>query len=102
MPFHVLPGKISEVEDQLESLKQMISEAGGRQIRILRTHFASDGAPDVVLEQEVEDLADLEEQIKAVTARPEFQTWSGEMSSLLVRPPKREAYSVKTLDEPRH
>ena len=95
MPFHVLPGKTSEVEEHLVSLKRMIAEAGGRQVRILRTHFASDGAPDVVLEQEVQDLAELESQIKAVTARPEFQAWSGEMSSLLIRPPKREAYSVK-------
>jgi hypothetical protein len=72
----------------------MIDEAGGQRCRILRTHFASDGAPDVILEQEADDLSALESQIKKVTDRPEFQTWSREMSSMLLRPPKREAYLV--------
>jgi hypothetical protein len=94
MPFHVAPGKTTEVEERLKKLKQMIDESGGKSCRILRTHFASDGAPDVILEQEVDDLAALESQIKQVTAKQEFQDWSREMSSLLVRPPKREAYLV--------
>ena len=95
MPFHVAPGKTTEVEERLQALKQMIDEAGGQHCRILRTHFASDGAPDVVLEQEAEDLGELEMQIRTVTGKPEFQTWSREMSSLLARAPKREAYLVK-------
>lgn len=94
MPFHVAPGKTSEVEERLLVLKQMIDEAGGQGCRILRTHFASDGAPDVVLEQEAEDLAALESQIRKVTDKAEFQEWSRAMSQLLVRPPKREAYLV--------
>ena len=94
MPFHVAPGKTSEVEQRLKTLKQMIDEAGGRHCRILRAHFASDGTPDVVLEQEVDDLATLDAQIKRVTGRPDFQEWSREMSPLLIRPPKREAYLV--------
>jgi hypothetical protein len=96
MPFHVAPGKTTEVEERLQTLKQMIDEAGGQRCRILRTHFASDGAPDVVLEQEAEDLGALEAQISSVTGRPEFQAWSREMSGLLARAPKREAYLVKT------
>ena len=95
MPFHVEPGKTAEVEERLQVLKQMIDDAGGQRCRILRTHFASDGAPDVVLEQEAEDLAVLESQIQKVTDRPEFQTWSKEMSPLLARAPKREAYIVR-------
>jgi hypothetical protein len=63
----------------------------GRVCRILRSHFGSDGAPDVVFEQEV---AELETQIAAVTSRPEFQQWSQGMSPLLSRTPKREAYFV--------
>ena len=94
MPFHVAPGKTSEVEQRLKTLKQMIDEAGGQHCRILRAHFASDGTPDVVLEQEVDDLSTLEAQIQRVTQRPEFQEWSREMSPLLIRPPKREAYIV--------
>jgi hypothetical protein len=98
MPFHVAPGKTTEVEQRLRSLKDMIDEAGGQHCRILRAHFASDGAPDVVLEQEADDLAALESQIKKVTEKPEFQQWSQEMSSLLIRPPKREAYLVDGLN----
>ena len=94
LPFHVVPGKTSEVEQRLQTLKGMIDAAGGSRCRILRSHFASDGAPDVVLEQEANDLADLERQIDSVTSRPEFQDWSREMSPLLVRSPKREAYLV--------
>jgi hypothetical protein len=94
LPFYVVPGKTSEVEQRLETLRSMIRDAGGQNCRILRTHFASDGAPDVVLEQEVEDLAALESQIRTVTDNPSFQEWSRGMSPLLVRTPKREAFHV--------
>ena len=97
LPFHVIPGRTAEVEQRLHTLKNMIDEAGGQHCRILRSHFASDGAPDVVLEQEASDLGDLERQIGLVTERPEFQAWSREMSPLLVRAPKREAYKVNGL-----
>lgn len=92
LPFHVIPGKTNEVETQLATLRQWVTEAGGKNCRILRTHFASDGAPDVVLEQEADDLATLEKQISAVTAKPEFQQWSQTMSTYLTRAPKREAF----------
>ena len=94
LPFHVVPGQTTEVVNRLHSLESMIAEAGGGNCRILRSHFGSDGAPDVVFEQEVADLAELEKQIEAVTARGEFQEWSKAMSPLLARPPKREAYLV--------
>jgi hypothetical protein len=94
LPFHVIPGKTTEVEHQLGTLKAMILQAGGQRCRILRSHFASDGAPDVILEQDADDLATLEDQIKQVTASPEFQEWSRNMSTFLVRTPKREAYLV--------
>jgi hypothetical protein len=94
LPFHVVPGQTTEVVSRLQQLETMISNAGGTRCRILRSHFGSDGAPDVVFEQEVADLAELESQIAAVTSRPEFQQWSQGMSPLLSRTPKREAYFV--------
>jgi hypothetical protein len=65
---------------------------GGGRPRILRNHFASLGAPDVVFEQEAPDLEALETQISQVTARAEFQQWSQQMSELLAQSPKREVY----------
>jgi hypothetical protein len=94
LPFHVVPGQTSEVVSRLHQLESMIEAAGGNNCRILRSHFASDGAPDVVFEQEVVSLGDLEKQIKSVTASAEFQSWSKSMSPLLARTPKREAYLV--------
>ena len=94
LPFHVLPGKTSEVIERLKTLQGMIRKAGGTDCRILRAHYGSDDGPDVVLEQTVGDLAELESQIKAVTSSDEFQRWSQEMSPLLSRTPKREAYLV--------
>jgi len=94
LPFHVVPGQTSEVVNRLHQLEAMIAAAGGNNCRVLRSHFGSDGAPDVVFEQEVSSLDELEKQIAAVTASAEFQSWSKEMSPLLVRTPKREAYLV--------
>jgi hypothetical protein len=94
LPFHALPGKTKEVEHRLTELRSMIIEAGGERCRILRPHFASDGAPDLILEQEVDSLTTLESQISAVTANPEFQVWTTGMSPLLVRSPKREILLV--------
>jgi len=94
LPFHVVPGQTSEVVSRLHQLEAMIESAGGNHCRILRSHFGSDGAPDVVFEQEVSDLSELERQIETVTASAEFQSWSRGMSPLLTRTPKREAYLV--------
>ena len=94
LPFHVIPGQTSEVISRLHELEAMIAAAGGNNCRILRSHFASDGAPDVVFEQEVPSLDELEKQIETVTASADFQSWSKAMSPLLSRTPKREAYLV--------
>jgi hypothetical protein len=50
--------------------------------------------PTSCLSKKLKDLAALEWQIKKVTGLPEFQEWSRDMSALLARPPKREAYLV--------
>jgi hypothetical protein len=94
LPFHVVPGKTNEVEKRLETLKRLILQAGGQRCRILRAHFGSDGQPDVILEQDAEDLAQLEEQIGKVTADAQFQEWSRGMSELLTHTPRREIFLV--------
>ena len=92
LTFHTLPGKTHEVEHALHTLVTMVGQVGGRRPRILRNHFASLGAPDVVFEQEAPDLETLESQINHVTERAEFQQWSQQMSGLLAQSPKREVY----------
>jgi len=82
------------VEEELKKLLDMIVKAGGTKARVLRTHFASLGAPDVVFEQEAQDLATLESQLKNVTDSPEFQQWTKQMSALLLQSPKREVYLI--------
>jgi hypothetical protein len=52
------------------------------------------GAPDLLFEQEVEDPAALESQIKSVTARQEFQQWSQRVAGLLEQSSKRELFKV--------
>ena len=94
LTFHCQPGKTGEVQEQLKKLLALAAQAGAGRPRILRSHFASLGAPDVVFEQEAPDLATLEEQIKKVTDTQEFQQWTGHMSSLLSESPKREIYLV--------
>jgi hypothetical protein len=81
-----------EVEQELQKLRAMVHQAGGVRPRILRNHFASLGAPDIVFEQEAPDLGTLETQIKQVTGQEEFQRWSAHMSGLLAQSPKREVY----------
>jgi hypothetical protein len=61
---------------------------------VLRAHFASLGAPDLIFEQEAADLADLEHQLKGVTDNQDFQDWSKRVSALLAQSPKREIYLV--------
>jgi len=94
LTFHTTPGKTHEVEQELQRLLTMVGQVGGGRPRVLRNHFASLGAPDVVFEQEAPDLATLETQITRVTERAEFQRWSGHMSELLAQSPKREVYLV--------
>ena len=94
LTFHSIPGKTGEVEKELKKLRDMVVHAGGSRPRILHTHFASLGAPDVVFEQEVPDLATLETQMTQLTRSPDFLQWSGRMSGLLSQSPKREVYLV--------
>jgi hypothetical protein len=94
LTFHTQPGKTGEVEQELRKLVAMIGEVGGLRPRVLRNHFASLGAPDVVLEQEASALETLETQIKQVTENPAFQQWTGHISGLLAQSPKREVYLI--------
>ena len=72
LSFHTLPGKTDEVEGKLMKLLKWVEEAGGSKPRIMRTHFGSIGAPDLLFEQEAEDLGALETQIQKVTANGGF------------------------------
>jgi hypothetical protein len=94
LTFHTQPGKTADVEQELHKLMAMVSKVGGLRPRVLRNHFASLGAPDVVFEQEALDLETLETQIKQVTERSDFQGWTQQMSGLLAQSPKREIYLV--------
>jgi len=94
LAFHSLPGKTHELEQGLQQLRDMVVKAGGAKPRVLRTHFASLGAPDIVFEQEAPDLAALESQIKQVTDTPEFRQWTQQISGLLAQSSKREVYQL--------
>ncbi len=94
LAFHTIPGKTSEVEQQLQQLRELVLKAGGSRPRIIRAHFASLGAPDVVFEQDVQDLAAFESQLSQVTESEEFRRWSQQMGSLLTQSPKREVYQI--------
>jgi hypothetical protein len=94
LTFHTLPGKTGEVEQALQTLVAMVSQVGGVRPRVLRNHFASLGAPDVVFEQEAQDMETLERQIRQVTEDAVFQQWTGHMSGLLAESPKREVYHI--------
>jgi len=94
LTFHTLPGKTHDVEQELHKLRDLVAKVGGIRPRILRNHFASLGAPDIVFEQESPALETLERQIKAVTDSTDFQQWTGQMSGLLAQSPKREMYLV--------
>jgi hypothetical protein len=94
LTFHTQPGKTQLVEHELQELMAMVNEVGGLRPRVLRNHFASLGAPDVVFEQEAPDLETLETQIKQVAENVAFQQWTGYMSGLLAQSPKREVYLI--------
>jgi hypothetical protein len=72
----------------------MAAKAGGKNCKIIRTHFASPGTPDVIFEQEATDLTSLENQINKVMEASDFQKWSEQTSRLLEHSPKREVYLV--------
>ena len=92
LAFYTVPGKTGEVEQALGRLRELVEGAGGGRPRVLRTHYASLGAPDLVFEQEAADLAALEGQIGRVTEGADFQAWSQEVSTMLAQSPKREVY----------
>lgn len=96
LTFHTLPGHTGDVEEQLKSLQQMVARAGGEHPRVLRSHFASLGAPDIVFEQDAPDLATLERQIEQVADSDEFHRWTEGVSPLLAESPKREIYDVRS------
>jgi hypothetical protein len=63
LTFTTLPGHTREVEEKLRQLRDLVSQAGGQHVRVLRSHFASLGAPDLVFEHEVPDLATLKARL---------------------------------------
>ena len=94
LAFYTIPGRTGDVEQALARLRDMVEAAGGGRPRVLRTHFASLGAPDLVFEQEAADLTALESQMALVTENPAFQVWSREVSAMLAQSPKREIYTL--------
>jgi hypothetical protein len=94
LTFATLPGHTRQVEEKLRRLRDMVAQAGGQGVPVLRSHFASLGAPDLVFEQEASDLAALEDEIGTVTGSADFQALSLEISELLARGPKREVYQI--------
>lgn len=94
LTFHTLPGKTHDVEQQLMTLLKWVENAGGQNVRVMRTHFGSLGAPDLVFEQEVQDPGILEQQIKKVTEVSDFQPWAKKVSGLLEQSSKRELYQI--------
>ena len=96
LTFHTLPGKTHEAEEKLMTLLEWVKCAGGVRPRIMRTHYGSLGAPDLVFEQEVPDPGTLEAQIKKVTGMKDFQIWAKQISGLLEQSSKRELYEIST------
>lgn len=52
LTFATQPGRTHEAEEKLKRLRNLVATAGGQRPRVLRAHFASLGAPDLVFEQE--------------------------------------------------
>lgn len=95
LAFHTAPGKTAEAEQQLMHLAALVQAAGGAKCRVLRAHYASLGAPDLVFEQEGSDISALEREIGSITSSADFQAWSERTSTLLMASPKREVYLVR-------
>ena len=74
LTFHTLPGK-TQVERKLMTLRDWVGEAGGKSESDAHSLWVI-GAPDLVFEQEVENLDALEQQIKKVTENIRFQEWA--------------------------
>jgi hypothetical protein len=100
LTFHTLPGRTQEVEERLMTLLSWVTNAGGLRPRVMRTHYGSLGAPDLIFEQEVEDPGTLESQIKKVTGTSEFQQWAKQVSGLLEQSSKRELYQITSPASP--
>jgi hypothetical protein len=94
LTFATLPGHTRQVEEKLGRLRDLVIQAGGTHVRLLRTHFASLGSADLVFEQEAPDLGTLEQEIGDVVTKAAFQTLAREISGLLAQSPKREVYEV--------
>ena len=94
LTFHTLPGKTDVVESKLLTLARWVDQAGGIKPRIMRTHYSSLGAPDLLFEQEVQDPGALEEQIKSVTANQEFHHGAQHVPPLLERSSTRELFKI--------
>ena len=94
LTFHTLPGKTPEAEEKLMTLLYWVENAGGLRPRLMRTHFVSLGAADLIFEHEVEDARTLASQIKQVTENREFQQWAKQLSALLEQSSKRELYQI--------
>ena len=94
LSFSVRPGHTHEVEQALGKLADLVKQFGGGRTRILRTSYASLGAPDLQFEQEADSLAALEEGIHAVTDAEAFQRWSAEITPALLHSPKRELFRL--------
>ena len=50
LTFHTLPGKTHEAEERLMTLLDWVEKAGGVMPRVMRTHYGSLGAPDLIFE----------------------------------------------------
>jgi hypothetical protein len=94
LTFHTLPGTTQQVEEKLMTLREWVARAGGSNPRVMRTHYGSLGAPDLVFEQEVSYPGALELQIKKVTENQAFQQWAQEVAGLLEQSSKRELYQI--------
>jgi len=94
LSFSTIPGKGHEAAGQLMSLAKTIESVTGTRPRVVRTHFASLGEADFQLEQEVPTLAELETELRAVTANDDFRRWSEGFSKLLLRSPQREILEI--------
>lgn len=94
LSFSTRPGHTHEVEAALGELATLVKQAGGGRTRILRTSYASLGAPDLEFEQEAENLGALEASVEQVTAQEAFQRWSERVTPALLHAPKRELFRV--------
>ena len=85
------------MEEKLLTLRDWVTEVGGLSPRVMRTHYGSSGAPDLVFEQEVANPDALEHQIKKVTENIRFQEWARHVAGLLEQSSKRELYQITQL-----